>query len=466
VPRGGDLAERSLARLLMDLYGERWSGELQLSRERIEKAFLLSKGLPFHLESNVPSESLKALPSRRPAGSKALLLALQERLRRGLVECFAWPAGRFALGASAPPRDGSEALALHPYGLIQEGIEAHWSPERVYRELEPSMKLYPCGAQGLERVAARLRRDQEVERLLACLDGEHSLWQALQAAPTPAALAAAWVLDAAGALRYAEHPRRGASEPATSIEIVVAHGAAASATEREGAAAPEAGASRRPRAAATARPDRARLAAEIEVHLEALVGADCYQVLGVSRQADAASIKKAYMQAARAYHPDVLSRSGLDAEARARGSRLFGEIAKAYARLSNPEERRRYDAGLDGEAEGIDVERLASAERLFRKGEVLLHQGNFRGALQFLEPAVELWPAEAAYQAALGWALYKKSPSEPQRARRHLERAVEIDARDGVSLFRLGLVLRSLGEEASSLAALDHARRIDPGVDG
>ncbi len=93
----------------------------------------------------------------------------------------------------------------------------------------------------------------------------------------------------------------------------------------------------------------------------------------------------------------------------------------------------------------FDANRLAQAEKLYRKGEILLRQGNFTGALEFLEPAVDLWPEEAAYQSALGWVLHKKMPSEPERARKHLELAQQLNARDAEIDVRLGIVVRACG---------------------
>jgi Flp pilus assembly protein TadD len=112
----------------------------------------------------------------------------------------------------------------------------------------------------------------------------------------------------------------------------------------------------------------------------------------------------------------------------------------------------------------MNAEQIAAAETLYRKGEILLKQGNFRGAIEFLQPAVEIYPEEGDYRHALGWALYKKMPSEPEIAKAHLERAAEISPRDGVVLFRLGVVLRSLGESATAEKLMAEARSLDPSV--
>ncbi len=72
--------------------------------------------------------------------------------------------------------------------------------------------------------------------------------------------------------------------------------------------------------------------------------ADYYELLGVSRDADADTLKRAYRRLARQYHPDVNKDPG--AEDR------FKEIGRAYEVLSDPQARARYDqfgeAGLGG----------------------------------------------------------------------------------------------------------------------
>lgn len=63
---------------------------------------------------------------------------------------------------------------------------------------------------------------------------------------------------------------------------------------------------------------------------------DYYEVLGVERGADDASIKKAYRQLAKKYHPDM---NPGDEEA----EKKFKEASEAYAVLSDPDKRRQYD---------------------------------------------------------------------------------------------------------------------------
>ena len=76
---------------------------------------------------------------------------------------------------------------------------------------------------------------------------------------------------------------------------------------------------------------------------------DYYEVLGVSKDADDATIKKAYRVLAKKYHPDM---NPGDAEA----EKKFKEASEAYAVLSDSEKRRQYDqfghAAFDGGAGG------------------------------------------------------------------------------------------------------------------
>lgn len=69
---------------------------------------------------------------------------------------------------------------------------------------------------------------------------------------------------------------------------------------------------------------------------------DYYAILGVSRDASAEEIKRAYRKLAREYHPDV-NGNGPEAEEK------FKEFGEAYAVLGDPEKRQRYDTyGSEG----------------------------------------------------------------------------------------------------------------------
>jgi molecular chaperone DnaJ len=89
--------------------------------------------------------------------------------------------------------------------------------------------------------------------------------------------------------------------------------------------------------------------------------ADYYDLLGVSRDADADTLKRAYRRLARQYHPDINKEPG--AEDR------FKEIGRAYEVLSDPQTRARYDqfgeAGLGAAAGMPDMGDMGGFADLF-----------------------------------------------------------------------------------------------------
>ncbi|MDY7096299.1 MAG: molecular chaperone DnaJ [Acidobacteriota bacterium] len=101
---------------------------------------------------------------------------------------------------------------------------------------------------------------------------------------------------------------------------------------------------------------------------------DYYEVLGVAREADGATIKSAYRKLAVKYHPD---KNPGDAEAEAK----FKEASEAYAVLSDADKRARYDRfghqGVSGGAAGFDPSVFADFSDIL--GDLFGFGGGFGG---------------------------------------------------------------------------------------
>ncbi|MFP8879877.1 MAG: DnaJ domain-containing protein [Myxococcota bacterium] len=481
IPENGDLEQTPLPHLLMGMHRAQFCGRLELEHDRCQKAVLFDRGAPIFAESNLASESLgvqlmdagritrldyskivslvekkqckegNALLELGFLEPRELFLALREQVRVRLLECFGWPRGLFSIDPNEEPPADAHPFRAELYSLVQEGIETHWSSDRVIGALEPKLNRYPVPTRRFAAIRTRLRSDAAVVALLARLDGSTTLWRALQAASTPRSMAAAWLLDAGEAFEYSDEPE-GSEATAVPIELeLVSSDVEDPSQELE--VSPTADLQQEV---------ACELQREIVEKFSRLDESNHYELLGVDPSAEAAEIRGAYLRAAKTYHPDALARAQLDETIRNQAGKVFAAIGKAHAVLSKPAHRREYDAAMRSDGSEIDAEQLANAETLFRKGEVLLRQGNFKVALEFLAPAVEQWPNEADYRSALGWALYKMMPSDTQSAKEHLEAARELRPDDPVVIFRLSVVLRALGDKSTAKTLLERARQLDP----
>lgn len=484
IPERGQLRETPLPRILLELYHSRFEGHLHLTRDRVEKKISLRQGAPVASTSNLSGESLGAqllesgklsrvdqakvdsyieqqgceervaLLSLKLLDPKQLFTALKEQLRRQILDCFGWTDGGYQLLGDGAVSEGTEAFRTDPYRLVQEGLTAHWSPDRMLQGLAAEMERFPRPTRPLDDILDRLQLDGEPRELLSGLSGTQTLGRALAPAwSSPPALAAIWVLDAAHLLSYSDRPGRAAADGEADLdtEIEIAIIGSELGEEKPAAVDPDAAAAAPPgppanqgsRPLAPTQPEAQALREEIWKYLEQLDDLDYYSLLDVMPDAETGAIRKAYFSAAKRYHPDALARLGLD-DIKEEAATVFTRMAEAKKVLSDKNKRAEYDASRDSVEPSVDVARLAQAETFFRKGEILINMGDFKGALEYLQPAVELWPGEATYQSALGWAHYKKAPAEPELALVHLQKAQELAPDDSVTQFRLELVERTL----------------------
>jgi tetratricopeptide (TPR) repeat protein len=482
----GSLDQTPLPLLLVGLHRDGFTGRLTLSREAVTRKFEWRAGLPVSVVSRLPAESLAEILGRAGAlgaaqkarvaevvaehgaselqaiarlgavAPKALLLALAEQLRRALLASLGWRSGSFHFEPRAAA-GAAPALPLDFMAVLLEGTAAAWRPHEVLSALGERATRFPALAP-----SASLRwlpADSPARAVLARLDGRSATFALLQQHPEPECAAALWLLDGLGALAYADQPA--AAEPEVPaeptgprIEIVVRGGPSSGEAESSAAS--------RPKTAAAGKSADEDLRREIQDLHGRLRRLTLWELLGVARDASAKDVRRAYLSAAKRLHPDRLAQLGL-LDLKDAANEVFAEIARAHEVLCDPTQRARYEATL-GEAPAAGADRIAEAEAAYVRGERLLRAGNFRGALEFLERAVALWPDEAEYQAALGWALHRKTPAESERAGEHFEKAFALGTPQAVWWLRGSLVARSLGDEQRAAELAARARSIDPNV--
>ena len=489
-----EFARTPLPRVLIALHRAKFSGSLVLHNGRQQRSFVFQAGSPVLSESNLASDSLAAhlreqrlisaegypavldYAKKREVSEGAALLALRilepvqlfhalrEQIRDRLVDSMRWQKGRYELAPT-----GEENLEIEPLGwdlppLIHRALADHWTVDRLLNSLSPRLLRYPRMGPGFPRAVQRLELSPDHRSHMAALHETRSVSESLGAGLTATpVLAALWVLDSLGTLDFVEAPpeRRQheiSAEFDAEIELALVddHGDSDGSERVDEVPANEA-----PSQLCT---QIETLRLNIQTLRAGLETLDHYQLLEVSPEAKPAAIKKAYIEAAKRYHPDVLARLGLQ-DIKAEASEVFSQLTQAFDVLSNSEMRKTYDAEQRGELSASAAQILAQAETTYRKGEILLRMGDFGGALPYLESAVKIWPDEGVYRSALGWALYKQLCPDPKAAREHLTSAVELSPGDPVAHFRLGMVLRALGESQAAQNLLDRAKQLEPQSD-
>ena len=490
-PSEGTLESISVPQLLAEIWRDQRTGRLRLSRGQREWSLQIEDGAPTALET-APAEDrlaqlledsgqlrtaerlqVEQLAQARGCSQASAIHALglldatrlyqtlREATRTQICETFEWSQGAFAW-SETPAGSKSLGKPFDILGMIQDQLARRWGTERLFQALLPEADRVGDISPRVRRVADRLGSAGPVaRRIIQRIDGQISIGRLLgECAGDPLAASTLWVLLHAGLLRLRDPALETTRHAALELEVVVDMEAATSTgAHARGGRSTQASSAR---ANATRSSKGEALRAEIRTLRGQLEHLSHYEALGLELDANPIEIKKAYFQAAKKYHPDALTRIGLE-DLEEDAAQVFARISAAFETLSDKDKKARYDSGESAPAQ-IDTARLTQAETSFRKGEILLRMGNFRGALEYLERAVELWPEEPAYQAALGWALHKQPQSDPERACEHLSIAHGQDPTDALTLFRLGLARRALGESTAADECIARARALRPDI--
>lgn len=412
----GQLSQRAFAEILSELYRNRANGILTVTRDKQTKAIFVEDGSPVFALSNLAEDQLgdflvrnNKLTAEQLAkfGSGAnvqqlsqklaesglikvtdLDCALQEVNSNAILSIFEWQDGSFSFEKKERARIAmSGKLSKSAPHLILNGT-------RRIRNLQslklpfPNQSLVVKLASNTQEILAGAELSAEETQILFSFHEPTSIKELASIAGLPEieafqalhGLYSIGLLQPVdGAFTPASIPKPTASDPSLILDntppaITRIDAPTPSATTKNRPVSettpsaitkpnrpdptlmentpPATTKSSAPKPELTPEQEEAKLKQEINRMLAFFASADLYEVLGVTRRATEAEIKKAYYQLAKKYHPDRVHKSSAQ-ELKTNAEKVFSKIREAYEKLSDPESRKRYDTQIGSKASNV-----------------------------------------------------------------------------------------------------------------
>ena len=155
-----------------------------------------------------------------------------------------------------------------------------------------------------------------------------------------------------------------------------------------------------------------------------------YEILGVSRGAEAAEISQTY----RRLLQDQYQEKGKEAD--------LSSLSQAHKVLTNPAKRREYDVLLDllsGQFSVVDPEKPTKAEKAYLDGLKAFDLQNYQEAVQYFARAARLDPKQGHYFSQWGLSI-GMFPGRLPEAELYCKKAIELDSDNPVFYFNLGFL--------------------------
>jgi DnaJ domain/Domain of unknown function (DUF4388)/Tetratricopeptide repeat len=224
-------------------------------------------------------------------------------------------------------------------------------------------------------------------------------------------------------------------------------------------------------------PDREREAAEIERLFQEFQFKNHWEVLGVSRDAAAEEIERAFLQGAKRFHPDRFRRN-TNPEFQEKLSYLFRRVNEArdvltsaararYEELAEKEsmyEESRSRSFPSGESpRGRPSADATQAKSLFQRAQQAYQLGDFWNGIQLCQKAVDLAPERGEIYHLLGLCL-SKNPKWRQDAEKYLRIATNLDPWKGEYLVALGQLYQDVGLHLRAQKMFEKAKAVDPAI--
>lgn len=176
-----------------------------------------------------------------------------------------------------------------------------------------------------------------------------------------------------------------------------------------------------------------------------------YEVLGISRDADAATIRASFFQLARLWHPDRLPAELADLKPIV--SRAFAAMGEAHQTLADDARRAEYDRALSAapEDEQAQVAVVLDAAHAFQRAEVLMKKKDFVGAMKESKAAYDGDSTQADYAALYGWLQGMNRTDNFGELIQLLDSALEKNSDNVRALWYRGQLLKKAGQDQRAI---------------
>jgi tetratricopeptide (TPR) repeat protein len=186
-----------------------------------------------------------------------------------------------------------------------------------------------------------------------------------------------------------------------------------------------------------------------------------YDVLGVDRAADASSIRLAFFQLAKQWHPDRLPAPLADLKPIV--TRAFARMGEAHQLLSDARARADYDAKLKAapDEEAQQVTEIINAASAFQRAEILVRKKDLPAALVEAEAAYRGDPGQAEYVGLYAWLLVHTG-GEVEQALTLLNPAIEREPENVKALWYRAQLHKKAGKESQALRDCKRILQVKP----
>jgi curved DNA-binding protein CbpA len=468
IPHAGSIEQYSLPKILIYLSEIKGTGTLRLVDGQIEKKLFLKHGGIVFASSNYEGDRLGELMlkagkinvqqfeeaskvviehGKRMGGvmvelgfikPKDLFWGVKYQVQEICCSLFVWTEGQYEFVQGEV--QSTEVITLHmsTANLILQGVKRIDDWTRISRGI-PHMDTVLTVTDNPLKLYQDVSLSAEEKRIISLFDGNRTIKQVFDTCNIGdfEALKAVYVLFTIGIIEQTDETRK----------------------KKKAAPKPEAAVSaERPGAPDT--PDKT------DIHDAYLKSREqnFYEVLGLTRNADAGQIEISYHKLARKYHPDLHYRQGLEGM-QTELETLFNAVTEAYSILSDESRRWEYDLQISTNDEGSggpskprDPKKASDA---FERGVTALKARELDAASKFFREAIQYDPADAKLYSHLALALLQR-PKRMAEAEEAMQYAIRLEPKVADHHSNLGILYQVAGIHDKALKSFDDALKLDP----